>query len=182
MRPPERERFERLRGQIVSFADHVEALPGIQPCGYLSCLVEQLIESRRRIEFVHHIRDAVHDVRRMDPGTSLFDPLRAAALHSRAGNFDEAHWLVFLAVHFGKHAQDGWRLVRDVYGQLGGSDRWDWRRTSGAPGEFRMWLAANLPVLRGGDGVSRRFSNHRKYESLDPWSASGTGSIVESYT
>jgi hypothetical protein len=32
----------------------------------------------------------------------LFDPLKAAVLHYRRGRVDEAYWLVFLAVHFGK--------------------------------------------------------------------------------
>jgi hypothetical protein len=32
-----------------------------------------------------------------------------------------------------------------------------------------------------GDGVRRRFGNHRKYQSLDAWSANGTGAAVVSY-
>jgi len=31
------------------------------------------------------------------------------------------------------------------------------------------------------DGIRRRFGNHRKYESLDAWSTTGTGEAVETY-
>lgn len=181
MRPSDQARAARLSDELLCVDAHVQPLPGIRPPGHLACLVEQLVESRRRIEFIHYVRDGNHDLRRMDPATSLFDPLRASVLLHRQGEADEAHWLVFLAVHFGKHAQDGWRLIRDVYGQLGGTGIWDWGRTSTDLAAFRAWLAENVDTLRGGDGVSRRFSNHRKYESLDPHSATGTGAVVASY-
>jgi Alpha-glutamyl/putrescinyl thymine pyrophosphorylase clade 3 len=80
----------------------VRPLPGIKPAGHLNCLIEQLVESRRRIEFTYHLRDARHDPGRINPASPLFDPLKAAVLHYRRGRVDEAYWLVFLAVHFGK--------------------------------------------------------------------------------
>ena len=181
MRPADRARAARLSEGFIVHDAQVRPLPGIWPLGQLACLVEQLVESRRRIEFIHHIRDGQHDPRRMDPATPLFDPLRASVLLHRQGETDEAYWLVFLAVHFGKHARDGWRLARDVYGRLGGPGLWDWARTSTDPAAFRAWLAANAVTLKGGDGVPRRFSNHRKYESLDPHSAMGTGAVMTSY-
>jgi hypothetical protein len=112
----------------------------------------------------------------MDPASDLFDPLKAAALHSRAGRVDEAWWLVFLAVHFGKHRLDGWRLARDVYSGLGDEAYWTWPRIKRDQARFRDWLASHEPTLQG-----RRFSNHRKYESLKATSAAGTAAIFESY-
>lgn len=181
MRPSERVRANRLGNELRNFDAQVQELPGIRLPGHFTCLVEQLVESRRRIEFIHHIRDEQHDPRRLDPATSIFDPLRASVLLYRRGDVDEAYWLVFLAVHFGKHVRDGWRLVRDVYGRLGGPGLWDWGATSADPPAFRAWLAANADTLRGNDGVLRRFSNHRKYESLNPYSMAGTGAVVASY-
>lgn len=176
MKPKERTRAAQLTGRLSNFDTNVARLPGLYPAGHLDCLVEQLIESRRRIEFIHHIRDAQHHPDRMDPSSDLFDPLRAAVLHHRKGRVDEAYWLVFLAVQFGKHHRDGWLLTKDIYGRLGGSGLWDWASISANPGGFRTWLGANQQALKG-----RRFSNHRKFESLKAHSAKGTAAVLESY-
>lgn len=140
-----------------------------------------MIDSCRRIDYAHHIRDGSHDARRMDPRSDLFDPLKGAVLHNRQGRSDEAFWLVFLATHFGKHEQDGWRLTRDVYGRLGGPGLWDWGTTSADLPGFRDWVGRNEATLRGGDGVKRRFSNHRKYRSLRADSKAGLSAVIESY-
>ena len=142
-------------------------------------LVEQIIESLRRIEFAHFIRDSKIDFDRANPTSAIFDPIRAAVFRMRNGEFDEAFWLIFLSVHFGKHSKDGWRLARDIYGALGDSP-WTWARVSAKPKTFRAWLAKNEEKLRG-DGISRRFSNHRKYESLSASSPAGTATAIESY-
>ena len=108
----------------------------------------------------------------------MFDPIRAAILHRQNGDLDEAMWITFLAVHFGKNVHGGWRYAREVYGRLGQGDWWDWARASANPDQLRTWLDDNKPFLsRPGAG----FSNHRKYESLDGWSTNGTGAILESY-
>ncbi len=181
MRPSDRNRAISLKTTIEVFHRGVLPLPGITATGHLDCLVEQLIESQRRIEFVHYLRDhREHDPRRMDPLSPIFDPLRASIIRYRQGEPDEAFWLVFLATHFGKHAEDGWQLVRDVYGRLGGPGIWDWQQTSADPAAFGAWLTANSQRLRAGP-VKRRFSNHRKYESLSGSSPAGTASVIESY-
>lgn len=120
------------------------------------------------------------DNRRADPASDLFDPLRAAILHQRQGRTDEAFWLVFLFVHFGKHKDDGWRLIRDIYGRLGAQNLWNWVQTSSNPNEFRNWLAENEATFRE-DGITRRFGNHRKYESLTASPPKGTADAIESY-
>jgi hypothetical protein len=177
MRPSDVNRAATLASVLKGFDQNVRPLPGIHPAGFLDCLVEQLVESLRRIEFVHHVRDNRRlDPSRIDPGSPLFDPLKAAVLHHRMGNINEAYWLVFIATHFGKHATDDWRLARDVYGRLGTGGKWDWATISANPRSFRNWLAVNQSALRG-----RRFSNHRKYESLKTTSKRGTASVFETY-
>jgi hypothetical protein len=181
IRPSDAARAAKLRVALKAYRRNSCALPGLAPNGHVECLVTQLVDSLRRIEFAFHVRDTIHDTKRAIPGSGLYDPLRAAALHSRAGNIDEAFWLVFVATHFGKHATDGWRLAEAVYGKLGQGGLWDWQSTHGNLKGFRGWVAKNQSVLKGADGVSRRFSNHRKYESLLASSKKGLPAVVESY-
>jgi len=181
MSPRDKARAQGLMVVIRQYESKAGSLPGLADSGHLETLVAQFIDSLRRVEFAFHIRDANHDPVRMDPSSSLFDPLRAAVLRNRGGETDEAWWLVFLSTHFGKHSIDGWRLVRDVYGKLGQGSLWDWVTISHNPAAFGSWLSANEATLRGGDGISRRFSNHRKYESLKASSANGTSNIFASY-
>jgi hypothetical protein len=143
--------------------------------------LEQLIESIRRIEYIAVIQTREISPLRADPSSDLFDPLKAAVVRRRQGQVDEAFWLVFLSVYFGKNQRTGWRLARDVYSSLGGAHHWDWARTTGDPQRFRQWLGEHQDRLRGSDGIPRSFGNHRKYESLDAWSPRGTGAAVESY-
>ena len=138
------------------------------------------MESIHRVRYVARVLERDISVHRTDPASDLFDPIKAAALHARHGRHDEACWLVFLSVHFGKSLQSGWRYARDIYGALGGTDRWDWARVSGDPARFRAWLAANQNTLKS-DGIVRRFGNHRKYQSLEDQKPNGTGAAVQSY-
>jgi len=138
------------------------------------------LESIRRVSYVAVMRQRDISPRRADPNDELFDPLRAAALHEREGNRDEAFWLTFLFVHFGKHATAGWRYVREVYGRLGDSTHWTWPRVSADPEGFRTWLRAHkAQIMR--EGIPRGFGNHRKYQSLDADSSTGTGAAVKTY-
>jgi hypothetical protein len=179
VRPKDRERAQELDRKLARFDREVRPLPGVRDVTARRVLIEQLIESLRRIEYAHFIRDEHFDPARADPSSEIFDPLRAAVFWMRKGNKDEACWLVFLAIHFGKHSKDRWRLVRDVYGALGGSP-WTWTRLSKDPKAFQQWLAENENTFRD-DGISRRFGNHRKYESLSASSAAGTAAVVQSY-
>jgi hypothetical protein len=109
----------------------------------------------------------------------LFDPLKAAILQQRRGNVEEAFWLLFLYVHFGKHNKAGWRYARDVYGRLGEGGRWDWPTVSNDVPGFRAWLDAHQAALM--NGRPRGFGNHRKRESLTGIGNKGTGAAVETY-
>jgi hypothetical protein len=138
------------------------------------------LESIHRVQYVSAIRARNLSKKSADPKNNLFDPLKAAIIHQREGHIDEAFWLVFLFVHFGKHAKAGWRYVREVYGRLGDPTRWDWSNTSSDPNAFRKWLHDHQTELKR-EGVIGGFGNHRKYESLDAYSPHGTGAVVESY-
>lgn len=136
-------------------------------------LLEQLVESQRRRTYVHRITAMELDPRRADPTSLLFNPLKAAVVLSRQGAVDEAFWMAFMFVHFGRSRRGGWRYARDVYGRLG-AGRWDWASVSRDPAAFRPWIEAQA------DGISRAgpggFGNHRKYRSLV-----STGETVETY-
>jgi len=175
MRPKERELARTLEGQLKKF-DKICPLRGIQlrPCR--EAFVEQLVESVRRVRYVSVIGNREVSPLRADASSDLFDPLRAAIIQQRRGNLEEAFWLVFLFVHFGRNQRTGWRLARDVYGALSSRNYWTWAKTVADPKGFRRWLATHEATLRGADGIARAFGNHRKYESLGE-----TAIVAESY-
>jgi hypothetical protein len=179
VRPREQAIAQQLEDDLLSFDKEHRPLLGIRDKERRSVFVEQLLESIRRVRYIAVVREQELSDRRGDPNDDLFDPIKAAILHQRDGNIDEAFWLVFLFVHFGKHARAGWRYAREVYGRLGEGSRWDWVSVSADPAGFREWLAAHQGQLKRG-GVSL-FGNHRKYQSLDAFSPVGTGAAVESY-
>jgi hypothetical protein len=156
------------------------SLPGISDPAARETFLEQLLESIHRVRYVSVIRTRKLSERSADPNDEMFDPLKAALLHQRQEHVDEAFWLVFLFVHFGKHAKAGWRYAREVYGRLGNGGRWDWAITSADPAGFREWLGDHHDELKRA-GAPHGFGNHRKYESLSAYSDSGTGAVVESY-
>ena len=169
-----------LHARLRVFDRQYIRLPGIADDRELDVFVGQLVESIRRVDYVARLRERDISVRRTDPRDEIFDPIRAAIVHERYGNIEEAFWLVFLFVHFGKHRKGGWRYAREVYGRLGARDIWDWSTISTDPDGFRDWLAENQGRLHR-QGVPGGFGNHRKYESLDPYSPHGTGEAVASY-
>lgn len=180
VRPREANFARRLEAELLRFAKKRQ-LRGITTKNNRVALIEQVVESTRRIKYVSVIAQRDISPHRADPTSELFDPIKAAILHQRQGNIDESFWLVFLSVHFGRNARSGWRLVRDVYGALGSGRPWDWPTISKRPGDFRKWLAANQPTLKGADGIKRAFGNHRKYETIDSSSPSSTANVIESY-
>lgn len=180
MRPKDRPRAEQLEQALLSYDRTERPLPGIQDPQMRWVLIEQLIDSLRRTRYIRLIGERALSPRRADPNDALFDPLKAAALHHRAGDNNEAFWLVFLMIHFGKHQSGGWRYLREVYGQLGGEARWDWRSTSNDVAGFRAWLGEHQRYIKRSDAPGG-FGHHRKYESLDAASPIGTGAVIESY-
>ena len=170
----------RFRELLENCDGTVLALPGMQNIAFRTSLSLQLAESVRRVQYTSVIRGRDVSLRRTEPHDEMFDPLKAAIVFRRSGMFDEACWMVFLFVHFGRHVRWGWSYARAVYGRCGSDRRWDWSSTSADPAAFRAWLGASQEAVRacyGGGG----FGNHRKYQSLDACSGTGTGAAVESY-
>lgn len=181
MRAEDRRRGERIKRELRAYSQSVQPLPGIEPPAALETFTFQIIESIRRIRYVTAIGDRPISQSRLDPSTELFDPIRAAIFMRRADRFDEACWLVFLFTHFGKNLRSGYRLLRDVYGRLGGTVMWDWERTSNDTFRFRQWLDRHSLALKSDGRTHRGFGNHRKYQSLSAWKKNGTGDAVETY-
>lgn len=175
------ERRAFLKQRLQEYRADGGACGGIEEESFRGALIEQLIESIHRVEVVQLIASRDISPLRSDPNSLLFDPLKAAVLAQKHSDPEEAFWLVFLFVHFGKNGKSGWRLLRDVYGALGSNQPWDWARVSADPSTFTAWLRASESVLRGDDGVRRGFGNHRKYESLSATSVSGTAAVFQSY-
>lgn len=180
IRPRDKSRADQIQSALSAFDAQCRRLPGIAGVSSRQTLIEQILESIHRVEYVTAIRRKTLSPMRLDPTSELFDPLRAAIILQNNGAFDEACWMVFIFVHFGKSGKTGWRLARDVYGALGGQP-WNWDRISANANAFPKWLSANQMTLSGRDGVNRRFGNHRKYQSIDATSPTGTGSAFTSY-
>jgi hypothetical protein len=170
----------QFNDRLIQYEQAHGALRGIRSAARRQAFVEQLIDSVRRVQYVSTIqaRDVAPD--REVPYSPLFDPLKAARLLSQHGNFEDACWLVFLAIHCGRHRSDGWKLVRDMYGGDGPGAKWTWLRVSGELAAFRHWLEVRSQAWRI-NGAAGRFGNHRRYESLNGMATSGTGQVVESY-
>jgi hypothetical protein len=168
-------------GQAIdSFQAAHSPLPGIADDARRSTFIEQLVESARRNEYFTRLTERAIGPRSSDPTSTSFDPLRAAIRHNRDGSRDEAFWMVFLFVHFGKHRLSGWQLAADIYGGLGDGPLWTWDRVSADVASFRAWLGNTIAKIESRE-PHRGFGNHRKYESLDAASDGGTGAVVESY-
>lgn len=180
MRPGDVDFANHLDAALAAFHQQQRAMPGIQHPAVRQVFLEQLVESVRRIRYTATLLQSKLSPLRADPTQDLFHPVKAAILHKRQGNIEEAFWLVFLSVHFGRNAHGGWRYAREIYGRLGDGERWDWESTSSKLAGFRAWLDAHQGDLRR-PGVPGGFGNHRKYESLDALSSRGTGAAVETY-
>lgn len=177
LRRSDTELAARLERTINSWQDDRGPLPGFADPKARECFQAQLIASDRTRRFIEHYRASTRlTENQLNPSNSAFDPYAAAVLHYRKGNLDEALWLVFLAVHFGRHQISKWDYCRLLYGRLG-KGGWDWLSVAPDVSAFRNWLQANSYRIRtmvspGG------FGNHRKRESL---SDDGTGAVIASY-
>jgi len=167
--------------RLAAFEANVHPLPGLRAENAEATFIFQIVESIRRIRFVQQISNREIAQSRKSPASEYFDPIRGAMLYFREGDIDEACWLVFLFVHFGKHAKSGYQLIRDVYGKFGNGEIWTWANVSSDPMAFRHWLDKNQLKLRATEAQHRGFGNHRKYQSLHAWKPVGTGEAVHTY-
>jgi hypothetical protein len=173
-------RAAALKARLAVYEEAHGDLPGVVEGSKRNVLVLQLSDSLRRVEYVNLMRERGPSPKRANPNDLMFDPLLAAIVQHQQGNDEEAAWLTFLYVHFGKHASAGYQTVRDVYGRLGDGAHWDWNATSQDPVRFRDWLHDHQAVIWAHDHP-HGFGNHRKYESIDARSPHGTGAAVQSY-
>ncbi|MCK7597079.1 hypothetical protein M0G74_07300 [Microbulbifer sp. CAU 1566] len=169
-----REEYRALLSSQLEQLDGVVPLQGLRNENMRSCLVEQFIDSIRRIDYVRVLSERGVSEQVADPTNDMFDPIKAAVLYQEQGNIDEACWLVFLAIHVGKNARSGWTRVRDLYGALG-ADIWSWERVCGNLDDFGVWLERNYMNIGGA------FGNHRKYESIRPNVQGSPINVVRSY-
>lgn len=165
--------YKELDRKLTSFA-LIHNMPGINTQIKKDCFIQQIIDSTRRIKVAQIYGSKNYPRSVADPNSYNFDPLKAAVFHKQRGDLDEAFWLVFLAIHFGKHKTTGWSLVKYTYSGLSTSIMWDWRTVSSNPSLFRNWLSRNYLTLK----QKGKFSNHRRYTSIED---KGTGVTVESY-
>lgn len=179
MRAHEQALWARLRQGLATCAQNKFPLPGVASSVRREVFLRQLVDSVRRVKFVSVVASRPIGPERADGLSPLFDPIRAAVLKKRAGDFDEACWLVFLFVHFGRHPVAGYRYTREVYSALGNRTPWTFRAVAADFGGMRAWLDANQDELRR--GTHRGFGNHRKYMSLSGSKPNATGHAFETY-
>jgi hypothetical protein len=142
-------------------------------------LAAQFVDSVRRIKYLNHRAATAKSPALYTPYSGSFEPLGGAVALHRVGRIDDAYWLLYLATHFGKHKSDGWNLAEDFYGRFGQGGVWDWAAVSQNALAVSNWLVTVYPQVTTA-GRSRRFGNHRKFETLKP-GPKGTGHAVASY-
>lgn len=165
---------DRLERALEHFSTDRIPLLGVVDLTARRTLALQMVASLRRLDYTHILLSRTFDSNGANPNSSMFDPERAAIIHARAGNLDEAIWVIFLATHFGKHARHGWRMLKDVYSGLSDTP-WTWVRIQNDPELFRTWLRDHVGQIGGS------FGNHRKYETLGADSVQGTANVFASY-
>ena len=169
-------RAERLNAALEAYAAERRPLAGIADPGARAVFVRQLIDSLHRVEYPRRLRERPMSARRTDPSDAeYFDPIRGAVYYAAHGNHDEACWLVFLFVTYGKGKRTGWRLIRDIYGRLERVGRWDWPTASADPAGMSQWVVAHEDALWP-KGTPRPFGAHRQHERVAP-----SGMTIETY-
>jgi hypothetical protein len=174
MRPTDRTEAARLEAALETYQSAHGPLPGLSSEERSGSLIQQILASERRGRYFREVMRVRVGEARIDPDSGMFDPLKAVVLRQQDGSRDEAIWLLFLFVHFGRNRHGGWRYAADVYRGHGPGARWDWAHTSTDVPGFCLWIKTQAAGIRAaGPGG---FGNHRKYERLED-----TGEVVASY-
>lgn len=159
---------------IINYESVHGPIAGIINMPNRTCLIEQLIESIHRVEYIRLVSNRTISYDRSNPANAaMFNPILASVYNIQMGNIDEAFWLIFLFTHFGKGRGDHWRYSRELYGRLGTGTLFDWNAVSHNPKSVGLWISANISTL---SRPGCTFGNHRKYES---WSI--TPRVIETY-
>lgn len=179
MGPEARKRVQDYSEKLSDLAP-LENYTGLNSEDRIKALAEQIVESERRVEYVKFIGSSSPSEDVIKGNSAKFNPLYSSIYNYRRGNVDEAFWLVFLFVHFGKHIKDKWNAISALYGAYDGSV-WCWERIQNQVPGFRAWLRKNEGGLPADARCSRRFGNHRRYTSWRDDAPAGTGEAVQSY-
>lgn len=172
-------KLEQIKLAVDQFAVNVRPLPGLTNEARKQTLAAQIVDSIRRGDYLRLISARSRSPALYTPYSGSFEPMGGAAALHKAGQTDEAYWLVYLATHCGKHKADGWNLTEDIYGRFGQGGVWDWASVSQNSDAISVWLDQNYPHVTSA-GRKRRFGNHRKFETLKPGSK-GTGFALKTY-
>jgi hypothetical protein len=131
------------------------------------------LESEHRVEYIRRLHERDIAPGRADPTSNLFDPLKGAVARQKTGDVEDAAWLVFLFVHYGRHRRQPWAYARATYAGPSVAAPWNWAHVTADVAGFERWIEDAAPRIRATGGG---FGNHRKYERLEE-----TGRVVRSY-
>lgn len=179
MRIKDQAEFERVSCLLGNFPQKKSSLVGLHSQEHKTTLILQILDSIRRIKYLQLKSARARSASLHTPFSGSFEPLSGSVVLQKHGHLDDAYWLVYLATHFGKHKDDGWNLTEDFYGRFGEGGVWDWATASCRPEAVAEWIETIYPSVTNA-GRSRRFGNHRKFETLKP-GPKGTGSAIETY-
>jgi hypothetical protein len=172
---------DNVERKLTEYSALTRQLPGVSDRTNLHSLALQIKDSWHRVRYAERILQRPFSPERANPANGqLFHPIKGSLVKMRSGDRDEAFWLVFLYTHFGRHKKLGWTLASEVYGGHDGGGLWSWIRVSREMQGFRNWLS-NYAARVGERRPQIGFGNHRKFQSLDAWSSSGTGEAVSTY-
>jgi len=177
MKPSDQKLADQFDERLGTFA---EDMPGFALQETKSTFIRQLVDSTHRTKYIDLMKQRGISPLRADPRNLIFDPVLAAIYLYAQGDLEEACWLVFLSVHFGKHRTTGWTLTRRIYGRLDSGQISSWERTSQDFDEFAKWLESRKEQVKKGPPPAG-FGNHRKYESLSESNGRGTPASVRTY-
>lgn len=175
----DQQQFDKILDLLDTFPIAQFPFVGLTTVIRKTVLIMQLIDSIRRIEYLRVTSARARSPSLFTPYSGSFAPLGGAAVFHKAGRIDDAYWLIYLATHFGKHKTDGWNLTEDFYGRFGQGGVWDWATASQNPKAISAWLTGIYPHITSA-GRTRRFGNHRKFETLKP-GPKGTGYATQTY-
>lgn len=180
LRNNETDTAQKLHKKLIDYNTQEEKISIIESEEVRNTLVLQLIDSVRRVDYIEMLKCRPISKDRLDPLKTAFDPIRAAIYYFKNDNIDEASWLVFLFTHFGKNPDSGFKLCADIYGSYGEREIWSWNKINSGIEAFDQWYQACYPKMIS-DGETRKFGNHRKYESLKPNSNRSLTKVFSSY-
>lgn len=169
--------FQHLKERLEFFHNEIHPLIGITDAISKECLIDQMIDSIRRIEYVERLLES-RAVTCPDARNKGFNPIVAAIFHQKEGNVDEAMWLVFLLTYFGKSNKSKWELIRNFYSNFGQSSAfWTWDEILNSIEEFSEWALFNQDKMKN----IGSFSNHRRYIGFNPESPTGILVVIKNY-